>query len=440
MAIVRLGDGASLAMAEMSEISGRVREALEREARMLESSGFAGLLHQVKEVEAAVGLASELEKSATLADSLALPHSALADLSEQLDGSTVKALLASTAEQMGHSARAMGETLLAGAARNKLVEQFAPLLLARDEYMRTVGPAFDPALLTMAHEAAMSSALDGLAGASARAAQEAISGLTGISEAVQRAFSSEWFAISSRLLEYEDQFARMFRDLHLPTPEELEENHREQVADAVALADFGWPVPLAFSLGDLKEALAVGRTRGTKALDEEMVAVFSEDDGREFESLAATLTLRFTAKKRRRWLRLLKECFRAYRAGLHSAATLVTIPLLERAVADAVGMHNMGRRPTLKAHTWHERMARPNSFFLDSLWHSVDQFLLHVWGNTDFRGPRPPLPNRHRWIHGHDPYLGTQADALRLLVLLDALCLLTTDRRRARFAARRGRQ
>jgi len=339
----------------------------------------------------------------------------------------------------GHSANALREAL-GVAARSALGEQIAPLLRVRDEYMRAVGPLFDPAVMKMAHEALTSSALDGLSGASARAVQEAMSGHAGISEEMRRAFSSEWFAISNRLLEYEDQFARMFRGLRLPTPQELEENHREQVADAVAFADFGWPVPLAFSPRDLHEALTVARTRGTKALDGEIVAFFSEDDGREFESLAGTLTLRFTAKKRRKWLRLLKECLKAYRAGFHSAATLVTIPLLERAVADAVGIHNMGRRPTLKARTWHDRIARPNNFFLDSLWHSVDQFLSHVWGDTDFKGPRPPLPNRHRWVHGRDPHFGTQADALRLLLLLDSLCLLTTERRRARYSARRGRQ
>lgn len=280
--------------------------------------------------------------------------------------------------------------------------------------------------------------------AAEQALREALSG--GLSDEVRRLLGHVWTETLRSLTDYG---SRWFEELPFslpPTDEELEESRREQLATASALAEAGWTIPLTFSPRQVEEAIAVGRANGLSALDQEMVALYGLDDGREFAALATTLRHRYTAKKRRRWYPVLVESLSCYRAGCYRASALLSIALLERGVADVVGIANMGgRRPTLKGYTWARWKAREDakasrlSFFLDSLSCSVGKFIACLWQDSPFIGPHPRRPNRHRGVHGRDPNFGTQADALRLLIALDTLGYLSSEMRRSAFARRRGR-
>jgi hypothetical protein len=118
---------------------------------------------------------------------------------------------------------------------------------------------------------------------------------------------------------------------------------------------------------------------------------------------------------------------------------MLLIPLIERVIADVVGLKNMGRGRTLNQNTW-KKVAAPTDFFLLTLWKSLDAFISQTWRFTEFAGPSPKRLNRHRSVHGWDPKFGTQADALRLFTALDLMCYLLAEMRSEEIAKKRGRK
>jgi hypothetical protein len=423
-------------MALIPELPRHLLEAIEQHERLMKAAGVDKILQQVAD-------ADRLQRQ------LYGPWDAIARL--ELDVGRLDEFAAGIGKLDAYAAGAgkafatMQQMVTAAGITREILDQgIGPMLRAADAYSSAMGPMMSGAAIEAAR-GAFSPAAIGISKAAESLAREALSGIAiGLSEDVQRALSAEWLDISSKLADYG---ARWLEGLHLPSEGEMQEDHRAQIAAASALAEHGWTVPLAFSPRQVDEAIAMGRERGLSALDEDMVALYSEEDNREFETLAATLRSRYAAKKRRRWYPFVVECLSSYKAGHYRAAALIAIPLLERSVADVVGIENMGGRyPTLKHYTWNrwkaERDAErpPRNFFVDALSCSIGHFIACTWQDSSFRVPQPEQPNRHRAVHGRDPEFGSQADALRLLIALDTLGHVTSESRRQDYARKRGRR
>jgi hypothetical protein len=406
-------------------------DAIEQQSKWMEASGIGRLLREAEEARRANARMYD-----SLLDSVTQANGALADI-HGLHTPPYSELLRQVAGLDLSSALREQLTSASESVRDILGREIGPMLRAQDAFT-SAGALSANSSAAQAIGESMGSMSSQISAAAGRQASEAfLAAAIGPFEDIQRRLSAEWFGFSSQLKDHAADLRRFLEGLRLPTHEELEEGHRQQVVDAIALADAGWPVPLAFAPVQVNEAAAIGRKQGLKALDEQMVACYTYENATEFESLATTLRLRFTAKSRRKWYPMLRECLQSYDARCYRAAALLVVPLLERVVADIVGLDNLGRRPTMKARTWKDKVPAPNDFFTDTLWHSVAHFLSRMWEDAPFKGPRPDRPNRHRWVHGRDPNFGSQADALRLLLALDLACFVATGLRARRRSRRR---
>ena len=205
------------------------------------------------------------------------------------------------------------------------------------------------------------------------------------------------------------------------------------------LADRGWWILPKDINGPLKrELLRLGRERKPDEVDRLFCALFNENDGERLKKRIETwFALPFFADRKQ----LVLDSLEAHRSGKWTLSIPAILPLTDGLMRRFRREHlrpSKNPRKVIHADRFVEyyRRKRPKLFGK-----SLTSFMQnHVFAHYDLNNGTPPSSiNRHGILHGETPNYATEANSLKVFLLLDTISqlVLTVERSRKTSVARK---